>query len=78
MKIKGTDKGKILDVKASRWHEDFNVFKNGVKDLDVMYQNIITFAFESVTTVSSGVEMLEAFDLLAKRETIRIVVRRKA
>lgn len=62
MKIKGTDKDKILDVKASRWHEDFNVFKNGVKDLDVMYQNIITFAFESVTTVNSGVEMLEAFD----------------
>jgi len=62
-KIKGSDKEKILDVKASRWHDEFNVFKNGVslflflgikkkvKDLDVMYQNIINFAFESVATV---------------------------
>jgi dynein heavy chain len=51
LKIKGSDKDKILDVKASRWHDEFNVFKNGVKDLDVMYQNIINFAFESVATV---------------------------
>jgi dynein heavy chain len=43
-----------------------------------MYQNIINFAFESVATVQQGVEMLEAFDQLAKRETIKAVVRKKA
>ena len=51
MKIKGTDKDKILDVKSSKWHDEFSTFKNGVKDLDVMYQNIINFAFDSVATV---------------------------
>jgi hypothetical protein len=25
----------ILDVKTSRWHDDYNVFKNAVKDLEV-------------------------------------------
>jgi dynein heavy chain len=67
-----------LDVKATKWHDEFSVFKNGVKDLDVMYQNIINFAFESVATVQQGVEMLEAFDQLSKRETIKTVVRKKA
>jgi dynein heavy chain len=33
LKIKGSDKDKILDVKASRWHDEFNVFKNGVKQI---------------------------------------------
>jgi dynein heavy chain len=67
-----------LDVKASRWHEDFNSFKNGMKDLDVMYENIINLAFDSISTVPQGVDMLEAFDYLAKRETIKAVVRKKA
>ena len=26
----------ILDVKATRWHDDYNYFKNGVKDLEVL------------------------------------------
>jgi len=66
-KIRGTEQDKILDVRPSRWHEDFNAFKIGMKDLDVMYQNIINSAFEAVTTVQQGVELLEAFDYLAKR-----------
>lgn len=78
MRIRGSDKDKILDVKASRWHDDFSSFRNGVKDLDVMYNNIITNAFDSMTTVQSGVELLEAFDQLAKRSTIKRVVQNKA
>lgn len=67
-----------MDVKASKWHDEFNIFKNGMKDLDVMYKNIINFAFESVTTVEQGVQMLEAFDYLAKRENIKEHVRKKS
>ncbi len=43
-----------------------------------MYQKVIMFAFESVVTVKEGVEMLEAFDYLAKRESIKNAVRKKA
>jgi len=77
-KIRGTEQDKILDVRPSRWHEDFNAFKIGMKDLDVMYQNIINSAFEAVTTVQQGVELLEAFDYLAKREQIKNCVKQKA
>lgn len=67
-----------MDVKASSWHDEFNSFKIGMKDLDIMYQKVIMFAFESVVTVKEGVEMLEAFDYLAKRESIKNAVRKKA
>ena len=77
-KIRGSDQEKILDVKSSKWHDEFNLFKIGLKDLDNMYTNIINFAFESVTTVQQGVEMLEAFDYLAKRENIMSAVKKKA
>ena len=67
----------ILDVKTSKWHDDYNFFKNGVKDLEVMYTNVINTAFEGVTQVSSGVVLLEIFYSLAKRESIKRCVEKK-
>jgi len=67
----------ILDVKTSKWHDDYNFFKNGVKDLEVMYTNVINTAFEGVTQVSAGVVLLEIFYSLAKRESIKRCVEKK-
>ena len=36
-KIRQTEQDKILDVKVSSWHDEFNAFKIGMKDLDIMY-----------------------------------------
>jgi dynein heavy chain len=41
-----------------------------MKELEYIYQNIIKFAFEVVETVQQGVELIEAFESLAKRQTI--------
>jgi dynein heavy chain len=67
----------ILDVKAPRWHDDYNVFKQGVKDLEVMMQNLIISAFEDSVTVENGVELLDIFQNLAKREAIKRTVEKK-
>ncbi|KAI9188053.1 hypothetical protein H9P43_002444 [Blastocladiella emersonii ATCC 22665] len=67
----------ILDVKATRWHDDYNNFKQAVKDLEVMLQNVIQTAFESSTTVQGRVELLEIFSYLAKRDGIKRAVERK-
>jgi dynein heavy chain len=61
----------ILDVKATRWHDDYNSFKSGVKDLEVMMQNTIMLAFETVSSLGSRIELLEAFNSMAKREAIK-------
>lgn len=68
----------ILDVKSTRWHDDFNFFKKGVKDLEVMMANVVASAFESVATVATGVELVATFESLAKREAIRRAVDKKA
>lgn len=69
----------ILDVlKMSKWHEDFAEFNNNVKDLEVMFMNIISLAFNSVSTVEDAVQMLDNFDLLAKRQAIKDYVQTKA
>ncbi|KAJ3206517.1 Dynein heavy chain 2, axonemal [Entophlyctis luteolus] len=67
----------ILDVKATRWHDDFNSFKQGVKDLEVMMQNTIISAFEGAVTVDESVDLLEIFHHLAKREAIKRTVEKK-
>lgn len=67
----------ILDVKATQWHDDYNNFKQGVKDLENMMQNVIVSAFECATTVETSVELLEIFHHLAKREAIKRTVEKK-
>ena len=44
----------ILDVKAPRWHDDYNTFKNNMKDLEVMFQNVINTAFDGAATILAG------------------------
>ena len=77
-KIKDSDQDLILDIKSTKWHDDYNNFKNGMKDLDNMYESIINHSFENISTIEQGVEMLEAFDSLARRSSIKQSVQNKA
>eukprot|EP00794_Sanderia_malayensis_P010712 gene10712-11859_t len=67
----------ILDVKAANWHDIYNRFRSGVKDLEVMMQNLINSAFETVQNVQQGVEVLQSFVHLSSREAIRRVIDKK-
>ncbi|PFH37249.1 dynein, axonemal, heavy chain 2 family protein [Besnoitia besnoiti] len=67
----------VLDVKATKWHDDFAVFKNQVKDLEFMYTNVITSAFDGVQTVDAACQVYDAFYLLAKRTRIKKFLEKK-
>ena len=71
----------VLDVRATAtlWHTDYNTtFKSGMKDLEVMFQNVITNAFEGAATTNAGVELLESFSSLARRDSILRCVEKKS
>ena len=67
----------VLDVKETQWHTDFNGFKNGVKDLEVMMSNVMSGAFEGLETISACVDMLSAFEKLTKKEAVRKALEKK-
>lgn len=67
----------ILDVKETHWHDDYGAFKVGVKDLEAMMTNVIAGAWSTVKTIEEGVELLEAFSHLAKRDAIQTAVEMK-
>ncbi|CEG44893.1 flagellar inner arm dynein 1 heavy chain beta [Plasmopara halstedii] len=67
----------VLDVKNTSWHSDFNFFKNGMKDLEAMTQNVIIGAFESISTVAAGVDMIQSFKRIAKREAIKRCIEKR-
>lgn len=67
----------ILDVKITSWHSDFNTFKNGMKDLEAMTQNVINGAFESVSTIVAAVDLVLAFRKIARREHIKRCLEKK-
>lgn len=68
----------ILDVRAThKWHDDYNNFKRGIKDIEVMMRNVINMSFEGISTVQAGVHLFENFIHLAKRESIRRTLDKK-
>ena len=75
--LRGDGAYNILDVKATRWHDDFNAFKSGVKDLEVMLTNVIQMACDCQPCLVSRAELLEAFELMAKRDFVRRFVEKK-
>ena len=52
--------------------KNFFRFRAGIKDLEVMMTNVISSAFDTVTTVEQGVELLDIFMHLSTREVIKI------
>jgi hypothetical protein len=68
----------IMDVKATKWHDDFGFFMSGVKDLEVMLTNVVASAFDSVSTLQSAVELLQAFYHLSKRPSMKNVIEKQA
>lgn len=50
------------------WHEEYNKYRAGIKDLEVMLQNVINAGFESITTIQEGVELLDVFTEFTTRE----------
>ncbi|XP_072544049.1 dynein axonemal heavy chain 2 [Salminus brasiliensis] len=67
----------ILDVKNTSWRDNYNRFRAEVKDLEVMMQNLITTAFETVNSVENGVQLLDVFQHLSTREAIKRTLDRK-
>ena len=69
----------ILDVKITRWHDDYGqMFKDHVKNIEIIYTTIISKTFNHVSTIEDAVEMLENFFQLAKRPSIIDFVQKKA
>ena len=50
------------------WHEEYNKYRAGIKDLEVMLQNVINAGFENITTIQEGVELLDVFTEFTTRE----------
>lgn len=68
----------MLDVRVSRWHDDYHHFKTSVKDLEIMFTNVINAAFEQNITIQEGSALLATFNTLAKRDVVKTSIVRKA
>eukprot|EP00879_Flechtneria_rotunda_P019356 GHRR01020328.1.p1 GENE.GHRR01020328.1~~GHRR01020328.1.p1 ORF type:complete len:1679 (+),score=578.13 GHRR01020328.1:143-5179(+) len=66
----------ILDIKAIQWYDDFNVFKVGVRDLEVMLENVLELALDTAPSLQGTLELLEGFQLIAKRDAVKRAVQK--
>jgi hypothetical protein len=68
----------LWDFKIHMWHFDYSNFKHGLEEAEKMMANVLQTAWEGVATVKDAVELLEAFDSLAKRQSMARDLRPRA
>ena len=68
----------FLVLQITRWHDDFNVFKNGVNDLEVMLINVTQVAFDSVSCLRPRIMRVDSLQLMSVREGVKRHVTKKA
>ena len=67
----------VCNVRATSWHYDYAAFKSTLKDLEVMLANVMGSAWECISSVSAGVELLEHFHSLAVRPAMKTSLDRR-
>ncbi|CCW65070.1 unnamed protein product [Phytomonas sp. EM1] len=60
----------ILDVKSTKWIDDFGILKTDMDSLSMVMRQIITAAFDSIATITTGAEYIEAFYVLSRNEEL--------
>ncbi len=61
----------ILDVKIHTWQHDYNLLKECLKNLEILYINVMNVVFNGVTEVSEAVTLLNVFCGLACHQSIK-------
>lgn len=67
----------VLDVKQIQWLDDLTKFKSGVKDLEVKFNNVITFAYDGISALTEKLALLEAFVQMAETEVVKRALSKK-
>ena len=63
----------ILDPSDSSWNDNYQKFRLGVNETENLVEKVLNEAFETVTSVKEGVEILDVFHQYTPRQRIRQV-----
>ena len=61
----------VLNTKVNKWQEEFRIFSMHFEDLENMYKNTISSAFQRVNTLDEAVNYVENYYSLTKLQKIK-------
>jgi dynein heavy chain len=67
----------IMDVNVADFNEDFNIFRNRIKELDRRLGSVISQSFEDNDSLMSRFKLFDSFDELLNRKLIQEECERK-
>ncbi|XP_034551682.1 dynein heavy chain 2, axonemal-like [Notolabrus celidotus] len=67
----------IFDVKNTVWFQEFNRFRDVIKDLEKMMQGLINTIFRTVNTFEEGVHLVDIFRPVSTRQTVKRTIEEK-
>lgn len=63
--------GSIFDIKSTVWTDALTNFKNSIRDIEILIQNVLNSTFDTVTTLEQGIQIMETFYVYYGRDIIR-------
>lgn len=67
----------VLDVQNSHWYDEILKFRNRMKDIEVVIENLVNAVFDQISTLDDGVEALGALYNYAQKESLKTLFDRK-
>jgi dynein heavy chain len=64
-------KDEILDTHATNWHDDFDKFRNAIKDMEKKCCNIIDSAFVNQKSIRECLFLINNFYNISHRQSIK-------
>lgn len=62
---------KILDIQDASWQDDMFVFRSGMKDLEIVIENLMNIIFSNMNNVKEGISNLYALHMYMDRENLK-------
>ncbi|XP_072759448.1 dynein axonemal heavy chain 2 [Anoplolepis gracilipes] len=62
---------KIFAIHESTWHDDMIIFRNEMRDLEIMIENLMATVFMNVNNVQEGIEDLRSFYNYLNRSNLK-------
>ncbi|GBO98710.1 Dynein-1-beta heavy chain, flagellar inner arm I1 complex [Eumeta japonica] len=67
----------ILDVQAHSWYDDVMAFRNTMKEIEIIIENLVESVFEGVNHVEEGVIALYSLNNYSRRRSLKRIFKRK-
>lgn len=73
LEIVGSQYEKILDIQDASWQDDMFAFRNEMKDLEIIIENLMNVVFTNINNVREGIGNFYGLRMYMGRDCLKVL-----